>query len=466
MNHNKLLVVFPDGVGIRNYLYSGIFDRFSKDVCLFHNFSQTTINYLKGLGKIADDVSIPDYIETIKEKFLRELISLLRLKYNTKLTENTTLMGNWKTNHQKFSNRIFYKAINTAALFFSSYSAILKLERQYQKAIRNNSFYHEVTNILKELNPASVFCSHQRGLKMATIFAAANDLGIPTSTVIYSWDNLPKAKLALRANQYLVWSQYMKEELSLFYPEIPTEKIVISGTPQFSFYANPGQIIKKEVFFEKYGLNPNKRTICFSGDDELTSPDDPKYLEDIAEALEQNGLRNDYQILFRRCPIDFSGRYDAVIQKYSDLIKEAPPLWNFEKSTNWTTSYPVYEDVALLVSTVFYCDLVINIGSTMAFDFAMFDKPCLFINYDQEVQHDNNWSVDTIYRFQHFRSMGKLNAVGWIDSKSAIASLIKKAIETPEIVGSDRQLWVEKVVFQPLNPNFDQVNFQLCQVEQ
>ena len=85
-------------------------------------------------------------------------------------------------------------------------------------------------------------------------------------------------------------------------------------------------------------------------------------------------IRKDFEKDFR----------DKIISKYPDLIKQAPPLWNFEPNSSWTTIYPLPEDVKLLVSTAYYSDVVVNLGSTMAFDFGMFDKPCAYINYDQE----------------------------------------------------------------------------------
>jgi hypothetical protein len=38
------------------------------------------------------------------------------------------------------------------------------------------------------------------------ICIAAKELNIPVITAIYSWDNLPKARLAVQADKYIVWS--------------------------------------------------------------------------------------------------------------------------------------------------------------------------------------------------------------------------------------------------------------------
>lgn len=415
---NKIVLVFPDGVGIRNYLYSDVFKGMEKELVLFHAFDAKTEQAVKDITAIQNALSIPKYTESLTEKFLRELICLARLKHNAKTVDNHTILTNWKSNHKGIFKKLFYKFIEIASYRFTSYERILKLEKGYQKAIRNTSFYKEVREILVTIAPEKLFCSHQRGVQCAPIFAAAQDLGIETITVIYSWDNLPKARMALQADKYLVWSDYMKQELKLYYPEIKEQQIFVTGTPQFECYHQPENIIPKEVFYERYGLDFDKKIICYSGDDVLTCPDDPQYLADLADELVKHKLEAEYQILLRRCPVDISGRFDAIISRYPDLIKQAPPLWNFEPNSSWTTIYPLPEDVSLLVSTVYYSDVVVNLGSTMAFDFGMYQKPCLYINYDQEVKVNPKWSINWIYKLQHFRSMKDKNAVLWIHDKN------------------------------------------------
>lgn len=446
MKKNKIVLLFPDGVGIRNYLYSDVFIGMEQNVILYHAFDKKTEQAVKQLTKIKNTVSIPNYNESIKEKFLRELICLSRLKNNSKLVNNSTILSNWKTNHKGLSKNIFFKAIAFVSNFIINYKCILQLEKKYQKAIRNTNFYIEVKQFLQKTQPNKIFCSHQRGVQCATIFAAAKDLGIETITVIYSWDNLPKARMALRADKYLVWSNYMKKELELFYPEINKDQVFVTGTPQFECYKNPENIIPKEEFYTRYDLDSTKKIICYSGDDVLTCPDDPKYLNDLADELVKNNLDITYQILLRRCPVDISGRFDAVISKYPNLIKEAAPLWNFEPNSNWTTIYPLPEDVSLLVSTAHYSDVVVNLGSTMAFDFAMFQKPCIYINYDQKNKLNPNWTVDTIYKFQHFRSMKNSSSVLWWNKKEQIVELLDQKADI-----NTMNDWKELILFTNLN---------------
>lgn len=450
MPKNKIILLFPDGVGIRNYLYSDVFKGTEDELVLFHNFDDQTAAEIVEMTALTSELKIPKYNESPKEKFLRELICLSRLHYNAKITQNESLLINWKSSHNTFEKKLFYKLIGYSAPFFKKYASILSLEKAYQKAIRKNPFYHQIKAIFEQTKPNKIFCSHQRGLQCATIFAVAEDLNIETITVIYSWDNLPKARMALRADKYLVWSDYMKEEVKQYYPEIDVDKIFIAGTPQFEFYNNRNNIIDKETFYRKYDLELDKRIICYSGDDILTSPDDPKYLADLAEKIIENNLQKEFQILFRRCPVDFSDRYNSVLGKYSSIIKEAKPEWNFKKSDAWTSVYPTFEDVKILVSTAYYCDVVVNVGSTMAFDFSMFNKPCVYINYDQEEKANQNWRVNTIYKFQHFKSMPTSEAVIWLNSRNEIKEKVFYAKNNSESI----EKWRETVV----NHIFDSSN--------
>jgi hypothetical protein len=427
MKKNKIFLVFPDGVGIKNYLYANVFSNSNQELVLFHNFDKEAVKVIQNQTNITSSVEIPLYKERITEKYLRELICLLRLKYNSKSQNNKTILTNWNRNHKAISKKIFYSIIELSSLFFRKYNFILKLENKYQNSIRKNKFYHEVFNILKIAKPETVFCAHQRGLKMAAIFAAAKDLGIETTTVIFSWDNLPKARLSLQADNYLVWSDYMKNEMKQYYPEIQQNNVIVTGTPQFEFYQNTENLLEKDFYYKKYNLDLNKKIICFSGDDKITSPDDPKYLYDLAQEIIKKGLQSQYQILLRRCPVDISGRFDRVVNEFPEIIKQAPPLWNFNPGLEWTTIYPMYDDVKLLVSTVFYSDIVINVGSTMAFDFFMFNKPCIFINYDQKIKNNPNWSVKKIYNFQHFRSMPNTNSVFWLNNINELVIVLSKS---------------------------------------
>ncbi|PQB03891.1 hypothetical protein BST85_02445 [Aureitalea marina] len=55
----------------------------------------------------------------------------------------------------------------------------------------------------------------------------------------------------------------------------------------------------------------------------------------------------------------------------------------------------------------------------------MFNKPCIFINYDQP--HAKNWSVKAVYQYEHFRSMPSEDCVWWWNEKEGVVQLLNKA---------------------------------------
>ena len=441
----RIVFLLPDGVGIRNYLYSNLF-RYLKDenleVSIWHHLSPQSLQGVREYYTIdLHDENLPGYKESLKEKFLRESASYARLLHNKKITGNETILDNWNPAKKSTKHKIFYGLVEHYGKSLKEYDQILKTERRHRNAIRNSKYFSDFLEFLKREKPDIVFNTHQRAVTAVPAMEAAKMLGITTVTAIYSWDNLPKARLATRADYYLLWSEYMRKEFERYYPEIPKEGMKVTGTPQFDFYHDESLWMEREEFCRLYGLDPTKKIICFSGDDKRTSPYDPDYLADLADTMMQMDPAERPQILFRRCPADFSDRYDTVLQRYKDLITVADPLWNRDAGKDWSLFYPSFDDVKLLVNIARHGDLVYNVGSTMAHDFAVFDKPACYIRYDQP--HTAGWSVETIYRFQHFRSMEGLDAVVWIDGKEEILPKIRQSLEHPTEVAKDRRKWLE-----------------------
>ena len=445
----KICFLVPDGTGLRNYLFSKLLDKFdeSDEIILMTVLPEKLIDEVQTLHhhKITY-YPMSRYKDDFMCKLLKEMITYKRLRYNTKIDKNDTNMLNWTMKLRNFKLKLFFMFVSFLSSFYRSYSGILKLEKAYQKRLRKTEYFREQKNILKELKPDVIFCSHQRSLDGSVIIEAAHTLEIPTVGAIYSWDNLPKARLLTRTEFYIVWSEYMEKEMHKYYPEIKKENIFITGTPQFEFYFNKNLHQSREEFFKACNLNPNKKVLCFSGND-LTFPCDELYLQDIAEKLMKMSENERPQILLRRCPVDLSGRFDKVVAKYPELIKVSEPLWRSSKE-GWDFNIPTYDDVKLLVNTALHSDAVINVGSTMAHDFGVMGKPAIYINYDQPTV--KYWSAITNNKYQHFRSMPSENCVIWLNSKEEIISAVQRAMQDnpPEL--KEQQEWFKIVALHPV----------------
>lgn len=437
----KIVILLPDGIGLRNFAYSEfhtIGEKENFDLVFWNNtpFDLTTLGFAE--IKIGNSKSHP-LTETYKNARKQ-----IELNLNIRRTKDKV----YDTYRFPFSYDTVKKAVKssvTQLMTFTHFSSfgLTRIRRKIKRKERKTLYYHQCLETLKKERPAFVFCTNQRPMTAIAPLLAAQELGIPTATFIFSWDNLPKATMVVETDYYFVWSDLMKMELLLYYPYIKASQVYITGTPQFEVHFDQSKILSREDFCKKHHLDFDKKYICYSGDDVTTCPDDPKYLEDVAIAVrELNQKEHELGIVFRRCPVDFSTRYDQVLEDYRDVITPIAPLWE-RIGEGWNTILPTPDDIALQNATIEHTEMVVNLGSSMVFDYVAHHKPCAFINYDVAQKKLTNWSVKKIYHYVHFRSMPNKEAVLWINSPNEISAIIEKGITTPSSIIENAQKWFE-----------------------
>ena len=444
----KIFILLPDGVGLRNFAFTSfveIGEKHGWEVIFWNQtlFDLTELGYreikLSGKPRAFTDLlkraKIDIELDYFEERFEDPIYQSYKFPSST---------GGIKS---RIKNIILTQLVNS----HKGGKGLQKLRKKLKASERKSLFYKECTAVLKREKPDFIFCTNQRPVTAIAPLTAAQDLGIPTGSFIFSWDNLPKATLIIEPDFYFVWSKYMKKELLGYYPHIKKSNIYVTGTPQFETHGNDDLVVSREDFFSEYNLDPDKEYICFSGDDETTSPDDSKYLNDVAEAISNLNRKENYRlgIIFRRCPVDFSKRYDKVIEKYKELIVPISPAWE-QVGENWNTVLPTIKDSKLLVNTIAYSRAIVNLGSSMVFDSALLNKPCMFLRYDVENKNNKNWSVAKIYDFVHFRSMPTGKEVIWIDSKKEIGNKIKQALDNSDEELENAKKWLAKINFSPV----------------
>ena len=439
----RICFLIPDGIGIRNYLYSDIIPLLVQeghDIILWHSLDSVQIKIAEERLKVSFEQFFFKHLpDNFLVKLVREAARFSRLKRNAKTTNNETIMDNWSGNASSLSGKLIMKTSQFLGSFISSYTSASKLENFGFRQIRKTSRFKKAKDQIIEMNPDLIFCTHQRVFSVTPEIEAAKSLGIPTSTAIFSWDNLPKGRLPFRTDQYLVWSDYMKGEMATYYPEISQDNVITTGTPQFDFYYREGMILSRDQFAIRFKLNPDKTWVCFSGCDSLTSPNDPKYLEDVAKSLQNE---EDIQLIFRPVPVERPDRFNQVLSSFPEIVL-ANPKWS--QGDHWGNFFPLFDDLIDLVNLAFHCKVVLNMGSTMALDFSVFGNLAFYMKYDHEVKPEN-WSVNTIYKFQHFQSMNGMTAVGYIVSPDEILRKVRAGIENPDDFAPDRMKWYQKIV--------------------
>lgn len=449
----KFLLLLPDGIGLRNFILTRFVSLLLEkgEVIVWHALPEHTIQpYQQDSVSRVVWYSLPRHREGQLPFLFRRAKLIAQLHWQDEPGTEVVLkqvVGKGK-GLLRWRNQL---AETLAKVCGRSHRGILWLDRNHARFVESQSYFKKYVEFLKKEAPDIIFCSHQRSEKAVPAMLAARKLGIPTATFIYSWDNLPKGRMAVHADYFLVWSGHMREELFQYYPDVTPARVFVVGTPQFEHYFNPNVIEPRESFLLRYGFDPRRPVVCFSGDDIATSPHDPDYLEDLAVALRFFPVDKRPQILFRRTPTDISGRYASVLRRYPEIIS-IEPAWINLADNDWTKVIPTPEDVRLLVNTVRHSDLVVNVGSTMALDFAINHKPAIYLAYPPASwQMGDPWSIEQVYRFPHFNHIGQFNPVYWARSREELPALIQECLSSPHCKEDKRQDWVNFLVQTPLD---------------
>jgi hypothetical protein len=442
MLNKKIFILLPDGVGLRNFAFTDFYHK-GKAKGMDLVFWNNTPFDLAKMG--FEEIKLQQKKPSLFLEVLKNARNGIELNCNIrKAKDNVYDSYRFPYSYATVKSSTKSYIIRFLIQLFDSEKGLEIVRRLIKKAERSSNFYSESYELLQVQKPALVFCTNQRISLAIAPLLAAQDLKIPTATFIFSWDNLPKGTMLVETDYYFVWSSHMKEELLYYYPYIKENKILVTGTPQFENHFQLNNIIDKELFFSQNGLDFQKKYICYSGDDVTTSPYDSDYLLDLIKAVRiLNKKGNQLGIIFRRCPVDFSDRFNSVLEENKDIVTAIIPKWD-KIGEGWSTILPTKEDSVLQLNIIAHTELVINLGSSMVFDYVAHKKPCAFMNYSPE-RKDSNWSVEKIYKYVHFRSM-PTDAVVWLNSPDEIASKIEMMLsnEAQKVV-ANAQEWFEKI---------------------
>jgi hypothetical protein len=280
-----------------------------------------------------------------------------------------------------------------------------------QETFQSHIITKEYRQILKNNDITVLFFTHQRPPFIAPFIYAAEKLKIKTVAFIFSWDNLAsKGRMAGNFDCYLVWSNLMKKELLQFYKSVKENQVAVVGTPQFEPYTMKEYGYDKAQLCKKFKISPVKPIIIFTCND-ASSQNDPIYLEQLAEFVEEGKLIKEVTIIVRTSPVEEPARFKKIAEKYPFLVWNFPD-WRISREGHqeaWTQRVPSVVDINDLKSLLNHCDLCINVLSTITLDAFIFDKPVI----NPVFGNSNNGLFDD-QKFLNYAHLSKL-----VDSNSS-----------------------------------------------
>ncbi len=441
----KIFILLPDGVGLRNFAFTNfksIGEKQKFDITYWNN-TDFSLKETLGFNEIRIDNTKVHPLTPIYSRVRKRIELNISQK---KFSDEVYSSYKFPLNYSGFSN--FIKSLMTTIIIGlnSSEKGIIGIREKIKKLEQKTPKYLYCKEQLQEHKPDFIFCTTQRSTQSISPLLAAKDLGIPTGAFIYSWDNVPKAMQVVETDYYFVWSEHMKNQVLQYYPFINEDQIIVTGTPQFEPHYDKTLIKSKEVFFSENNLDLDKKYICFSGDDETTSPLDQYYLEDLAKAVRSlNNKGKNLGIIYRKCPVDLTDRYDKVIEENKDIITRIDPIWNAVGNV-WNQVMPTKEDVSMLVNVCYHSEFVSNVCSSTVFDFVIHNKLCIYYNYEQPQLKKGIRDIGQNYKYVHFRSMPNKKAAVFCTDKNDLERLVHEILKGEISNIKDGLKWYEIIV--------------------
>lgn len=264
----------------------------------------------------------------------------------------------------------------------------------------------DVGRMLRSLEPDLVFNTSTVSWPSRLMTRAAALEGIPVVANVISWDNMStKTLIDEVVSSYLVWSEEMDEDFRVSLPFLREKPRRIVGSPQFEPIVQGKGLLPRAEFAARYGLDPGKKLILYTTGSRTLFPREPECLDAVLAHWRDN-LRDHADIMVRMHPKGRQGRYEAVLQKFPDV----PFTLAGEALQNDDEWVPTRDDIALLVNQLHYCDVIVNVASTMTLEGFAIDKPSINIGFTLGPSVSARYPMEDYYRSRHYREIVETGA--------------------------------------------------------
>ncbi len=152
------------------------------------------------------------------------------------------------------------------------------------------------------------------------LLRAARRAGIPTATVMLSWDNLTsKGYMGARPDHLLVWSDLMADE-AVHYHDFPRERIQWCGAAQFDHYHGLRQRFDRAAWRRRHGIADHEGLLVYGTINPQIMPHEINVVRRIAELVNEGRFRRPCHVWIRLHPQVVQGNTKIVLEPYQALV--------------------------------------------------------------------------------------------------------------------------------------------------
>jgi len=434
----RIAAILPRGEALRNFVYTGALDEVQEyaDLTVLSVFPSDELRAL--LEARYNNVRELRWIEERwPPRFLREVLDIAHNRWLwSQAAQERWRLRNMEANTLPKRLRLGLKRM-VARPFACRYGLELLsgMERFASRAFRTTEEY---LDLWRAIRPALVFnASHVHAPIATQAVQAAQWLGIPTATFIFSWDNLTsQGRVIPPYDYYLVWNERIRDQLLSIYPFVRSDQVLVTGTPQFDLHFRPNVLWPRTEFCRYVGADPERPILLYSTGMANHMPGEPRIVEGIADVAASLPQRP--QVMVRVYPKDTTGRFEELKARRKDILFPSVPWLEA-----WHTPLP--EDGPLLANMLFHCAVGINVASTVSLELCMFNKPVINVAYNPPDVPRHVLDYALYYEFDHYKPVAQSGAVMLAHSPDELRALLTHALEHPEDGAEARRALLDRM---------------------
>jgi len=320
------------------------------------------------------------------------------------------------------------------------------MARRWRKEFANLLRKHPVSELYQERfrreGVEAVASFSPEGIREMALIEAANAAGIPTVVMIRSRDNLAsKIPYLPFAEAYLVWSEVIREFLLRMYPEIPSDRVHVTGAPQFDHHLDPSYRLTREELFARLGLNPSRPMVLYTMATPTLIPHEGEIVQHLADAAHAGLFTRGAQLLVRGHPRMFGSSIKLLRKEYPEARSYPPPTqdeYGSPEHESYVVRY-ILEDEPIHLSLLAHQDVQVNVCGTMTIDSAILDKPTVNVYYDQIPRIPSSLSVRRFYRRSDTKQMMSYGTSRLAHDPGECVELINRYLNDPGLDSEGRK---------------------------
>lgn len=250
---------------------------------------------------------------------------------------------------------------------------------------------HRLGTLLSEIRPDVAVLTNIRSTLDFEILVAAKKMSIRTVGMVRNYDSLSPTLgiLPIIPDLMVLQNRYLYQQATVLH-RISSHKIVITGVPQYDWYAQDDLHVSRREFLAQWGFAEDAKLLLFasggvvsdavaiqSGKLELATFE-VDIVRSISQAIASGVLPAESRILFRphpHFPLDFELLRTIPFVAIDDMIVR------YDGSGRATEKQHM-RGIRNLMNSLYHADCVITTTSSIILDATAYKKPVISVAYD------------------------------------------------------------------------------------